>query len=223
MSNGARQLYDFRRQIEERGFDKIAGVDEAGRGPLAGPIVAGAVVLPRQQLPFLVCDSKQIAEKKRAKLYEHIFKVAVSVGIGIVSPGRIDEINIHNATLEAMHKAVTHLKLKADFYIVDGKFRIPNLKIPGKAVVLGDAQVDCVAAASIIAKVTRDKLLLELDEQYPQYGFASHKGYPTPKHLAALKTYGPCPVHRFSFAPVRLAHQSLFQWAEDNTAKQDTS
>ncbi|NMB26170.1 MAG: ribonuclease HII [Firmicutes bacterium] len=207
--------------LYNNGYNTVAGVDEAGRGPLAGPVVAAAVILPFGPASFVIPDSKRVSEKRRDELYDEIYKVATAIGVGIVGPRRIDEVNIHCATLEAMGQAVLALKTGVDFCLVDGRFHIPSLSMAQRAVVLGDDRIDCVAAASIIAKVTRDRLLVELDHQYPHYGFAAHKGYPTPQHLAALQTYGPCPSHRFSFAPVRLAGQCSIDWGEGQVGSKD--
>lgn len=212
MSSSAGRLYRFRHVLYNNGYKRIAGIDEAGRGPLAGPVVAAAVILPFGPSPFVVPDSKRVSEKRRDELYDQICKVATAIGVGVVGPKRIDEVNIHRATLEAMCQAALALKTGTDFCLVDGRFTIPDLSVPQRAVILGDARIDCVAAASIVAKVTRDRLLVELDKVYPNYGFAAHKGYPTPKHLSALRTYGPCPSHRFSFGPVRLAGQCSIDW-----------
>lgn len=200
-----KRLYRFRRVLYNRGYGNIAGIDEAGRGPLAGPVVAAAVILPPGIAPFGLDDSKQLTQLRREQLYQEIQGGALAIGIGMAGPQEIDSKNIHNATLAAMYRAVTALSLLPDFCLVDGKFTIPGLSGPQRAIVAGDRRSDVVAAASIIAKVTRDRMLVELDSTYPVYGFAKHKGYPTKQHLEALKEYGPCPIHRYSYAPVRLA------------------
>jgi len=200
----SKRLYRFRRVLYKRGYHTISGIDEAGRGPLAGPVVAAAVILPPGVAPFGLNDSKQLTQIRREKLYSKIQEEAVAIGVGMAEPQEIDSMNIHKATLAAMYRAVAALSPLPDFCLVDGRFAIPGLSSPQRAIVAGDSRSDVVAAASIIAKVTRDRLLVELDSTYPLYGFAKHKGYPTKQHLQALKEYGPCPIHRYSYAPVRL-------------------
>ena len=201
----SKRLYRFRRVLYNRGYQNIAGIDEAGRGPLAGPVVAAAVILPPGIAPFGLDDSKQLTELRREKLFCEIQEEAVAIGIGMAESQEIDSMNIHKASLVAMYRAVAALSRLPDFCLVDGKFAIPGISSPQRAIVAGDRRSDAVAAASIIAKVTRDRLLVELDSTYPLYGFAKHKGYPTRQHLQALEEYGPCPIHRYSYAPVRLA------------------
>ncbi len=203
-----RRLYRFRQVLYRHGFESIAGVDEVGRGPLAGPVVAAAVILPRGLPSFRLDDSKQLSQAQRNELYEKINKEAVAVGIGIAQPQEIDALNIHNASLLAMYRALSSLQQAPDFCFVDGRFLVPNLTCPQRAIVSGDGRCDVVAAASIIAKVTRDRLLEELDTIYPSYGFAANKGYPTFEHLQALREHGPSPVHRYSCTPVRLAGEN---------------
>ena len=181
--------------------EKTAGCDEAGRGPLAGNVIAAAVILdPRKPIAGLA-DSKKLSHKQRESLYETILSKALGVGIGSASPQEIDEINILQASLLAMTRAVDSLPTKPEFVFVDGN-RCPRWSFPSLAVVKGDAKVASISAASIVAKVVRDRELLLLDEQYPGYGFAQHKGYPTAAHFAALESLGATPVHRLSFAPV---------------------
>jgi ribonuclease HII len=181
--------------------EKTAGCDEAGRGPLAGNVIAAAVILdPRKPITGLA-DSKKLSHKQRESLYETILSKALGVGIGSASPQEIDEINILQASLLAMTRAVESLPTKPEFVFVDGN-RCPRWSFPSLAVVKGDAKVASISAASIVAKVVRDRELLRLDEQYPGYGFAQHKGYPTAAHFAALESLGATPVHRLSFAPV---------------------
>jgi len=181
--------------------EKAAGCDEAGRGPLAGNVIAAAVILdPRKPITGLA-DSKKLSHKQRESLYETILSKALGVGIGSASPQEIDEINILQASLLAMTRAVESLPTKPEFVFVDGN-RCPRWSFPSLAVVKGDAKVASISAASIVAKVVRDRELLRLDEQYPGYGFAQHKGYPTAAHFAALESLGATPVHRLSFAPV---------------------
>lgn len=179
-------------------FSYICGIDEVGRGPLAGPVVAGAVILPRDCRILYLNDSKQISEKKREELYEVIMGNAVSTGLGFVSPERIDEINILQATYEAMRQAIGKLEKEPDLLLNDA-VTIPGVEIRQVPIIKGDAKSVSIAAASIIAKVTRDRLMVQYDEIYPEYGFASNKGYGAAAHLEALKKYGPTPIHRRSF------------------------
>lgn len=179
-------------------FSYICGIDEAGRGPLAGPVVAGAVVLPKGCRILYVNDSKKLSEKKREMLYDVILNEAVSVGVGIVSPERIDEINILNATYEAMREAINNLTVKPDILLNDA-VTIPDVDIEQVPIIKGDAKSLSIASASIIAKVTRDRLMYHYDELYPEYGFAKHKGYGTKLHTDVLKEIGPCPIHRKTF------------------------
>ncbi len=179
----------------------IAGVDEAGRGPLAGEVYAAAVILPAEyELPGLN-DSKKLNEARREQLFELIQAQAVSYAIVGIAALEIDRINIFQATLQAMKKAVTMLATQPDFVYVDGT-HCPSWSYASQALVQGDSQLDCIAAASILAKVARDRVMVQLDQQYPGYGFAQHKGYPTKAHMAALQLLGPCPEHRRSYAPV---------------------
>ena len=179
-------------------FSYICGIDEVGRGPLAGPVVAGAVILPRDFQILYLNDSKQLSEKKREELYEVIMENAVSTGLGFVSPERIDEINILQATYEAMRQAIGKLEKEPDLLLNDA-VTIPGVEIRQVPIIKGDAKSVSIAAASIIAKVTRDRLMVQYDEIYPEYGFASNKGYGAAAHLEALKKYGPTPIHRRSF------------------------
>lgn len=179
-------------------FSYICGIDEVGRGPLAGPVVAGAVILPRDCRILYLNDSKQLSEKKREELYEVIMENAVSTGLGFVLPERIDEINILQATYEAMRQAIGKLEKEPDLLLNDA-VTIPGVEIRQVPIIKGDAKSVSIAAASIIAKVTRDRLMVQYDEIYPEYGFASNKGYGAAAHLEALKKYGPTPIHRRSF------------------------
>lgn len=186
-------------EFERRCAGKAAcGIDEAGRGPLAGPVVAAAVILPEDCRLLYVNDSKQLSESRREQLYKEIMKTAVSVGVGIQGPGVIDEINILQATYEAMRQAVSQLTPVPEVLLNDA-VRIPGLSMEQVPIIKGDARSLSIAAASIIAKVTRDRMMREYDKIYPEYGFASHKGYGCASHIEALKTYGPCPIHRNSF------------------------
>ncbi len=179
-------------------FEYICGIDEAGRGPLAGPVVAGAVILPKDCDILYLNDSKQLSPKKREELYDVIMSEAVAAGIGCSSHERIDEINILQATYEAMREAISKLDKKPDILLNDA-VRIPNVDIEQVPIIKGDAKSISIAAASIIAKVTRDRLMLEYDRLYPEYHFADNKGYGAAAHIEALKKYGPSPIHRRSF------------------------
>ena len=188
------------REFENKYSDlgAVAGIDEAGRGPLAGPVVAAAVILPKDIfLPFLN-DSKKVTEKRRDVLFDQIKQEALAYGIGIASNALIDEINILQATYEAMRDAISKLSKTPDILLVDA-VHIPNISLKQVGIVKGDAKSVNIAAASILAKVTRDRLMLEYDKIYPEYGFASNKGYGTAKHIEALKAYGACDIHRRSF------------------------
>lgn len=176
----------------------ICGCDEAGRGPLAGPVVAAACVLPDGYVPEGLDDSKKLTEKKRERLYEEITEKAIAWCAAEATPAEIDEINILEASLLAMRRAVAGLGIMPDYLLVDGNI-YRGFGIPGEAVVGGDGKSPSVAAASVIAKVTRDRLCADMDERYPEYGFAKHKGYPTKEHKLAVYEHGPCPLHRRSF------------------------
>lgn len=201
-------LFYFEQQLNKRGFQLIAGVDEAGRGPLAGPVVAGAVILPKAaHLPGLN-DSKALSATKRARLAEQIRATALTWSVGVASVAEIDALNIRRASFLAMHRALEALRFKPDYVVVDG-CAIPDLPLPQTGIVRGDARVAAVAAASIIAKVTRDQLMEEIHCEFPQYGFSRHKGYPTRKHLESLARFGPTSHHRRSFGPVKSCLRSL--------------
>ncbi|MDP1901229.1 MAG: ribonuclease HII [Rubrivivax sp.] len=180
----------------------VAGVDEAGRGPLAGPVVAAAVILDELRPIRGLADSKVLSPGRRERLSEEIRAYALCCAVGLASVEEIDQLNILQATMLAMRRAVEGLRLRPQRVVVDGN-RVPSLQMPVAAIVKGDAKVAAISAASILAKVERDRLCLELHAQHPAYGFATHKGYPTPAHLAALQAHGPCVAHRRSFAPVR--------------------
>ena len=194
-------LLKYEKELYDKGITLIAGVDEAGRGPLVGPVVAGAVILPKDYiLPGLI-DSKQLTEKKRDKFYDIIMKDAIAVGVGIVDSKTIDEINILEASRLAMKLAIEDLKVKPE-YILSDAMKLNNQDIPYQDIVHGDALSLSIAAGSVIAKVTRDRILYELDKQYPEYGFAKHKGYPTKLHLENIKKYGLLKNYRFTYKPV---------------------
>ena len=180
-------------------FKYICGIDEAGRGPLAGPVVVASVIMPRDSMIEGVNDSKKVSEKKREKLYDLILDEAISYGIGIIDQNEIDEINILNATKKGLTKSIKELKVKPDLILVDALTYIDTNGIPYESIIKGDAKSYSIAAASIIAKVTRDRIMREWDKIYPQYGFGKHKGYGTSAHISAIKEYGLCPLHRKSF------------------------
>lgn len=186
----------YERQYEASGF--ICGIDEAGRGPLAGPVVAGAVILPKGCRILYLNDSKKLTEKRREELFDEIKEKAVCWGVGIVSPARIDEINILQATYEAMRDAVSQLDPAPNLLLNDA-VTIPQVNIPQVPIIKGDAKSLSIAAASVLAKVTRDRLMKEYDKVMPEYGFSSHKGYGSAAHIEALKKYGPSLIHRKSF------------------------
>ena len=194
---------------EPFGFDwnapgLLAGVDEVGRGPLAGPVVAAAVILDELKPVKGLRDSKALTARRREALFDQIMARALCVSIAEATPDEIDRLNILHATMLAMQRAVERLRLPPTRVLVDGN-RLPLLKVPALAIVKGDAKVPAISAASIVAKVHRDRLCLDLHERFPVYGFNGHKGYPTPEHLLALREHGPCAEHRRSFAPVREA------------------
>ena len=192
-------LSKFEKAYYEKGYKYIAGIDEAGRGPLAGPVVAGAVILPKDCLLEGVNDSKKLSEKKREKLYDDIIENALAWGVGIVDHTVIDEINILNATRKAMKLALENLKVKPDYILIDAEKKVDTNNIPYLPIIKGDALSISIGAASIIAKVTRDRIMREYDKIFPMYGFEKHKGYGTKAHVEALKEYGPCMIHRKSF------------------------
>lgn len=196
-----RQRLEQMRHFEHKyagAYTCICGIDEAGRGPLAGPVVAGACILPIDCEILYLDDSKKLSAKKREALYEEITGKAVAWGVGIVSHQRIDEINILRATYEAMRQAVSELKVTPDLLLVDA-VTIPKMQMKQVGIIRGDAQSVSIAAASILAKVTRDRMMMELAKEYPRYGFEQNKGYGSAKHIEALKEFGPCPIHRRSF------------------------
>ena len=189
-------LKEYERKYESAGL--VCGIDEAGRGPLAGPVVAGAVILPKDCSILYINDSKKLSEKKREELYEVIMNEALAAGIGMVSPQRIDEINILQATYEAMREAIQKLSLMPDILLNDA-VTIPQISIPQVPIIKGDAKSISIGAASIIAKVTRDRLMAEYDKIMPEYGFAKNKGYGTKEHMAAIQLHGPSPIHRRTY------------------------
>lgn len=194
----------YERKLWKEGWKLIAGVDEVGRGPLAGPVVAACVIFPENLFLPEVDDSKKLTKIKREKLFEQIMNEAMDVGIGIVWEKTIDRMNILNASLKAMWKALKKLKTPPQVVLVDGNQRIPNLPFPQMPIVKGDSKSMTIASASIVAKVTRDKIMLKYHKKYPQFCFAENKGYSTKSHLEALKTFGPCDIHRRSFKIIQL-------------------
>ena len=189
-------LMVYERKFADKGY--IAGIDEVGRGPLSGPVVACACILATDHRILYLNDSKKLSEKKREELYDVIMNEAVAVGLGMVTPKRIDEINILQATYEAMREAISKLRVKPDILLNDA-VTIPQAGIPQVPIIGGDRKSVSIAAASIVAKVTRDRMMVEYDEMFPGYAFAKNKGYGTAEHIAALKEFGPCPIHRRTF------------------------
>ena len=194
-----KELKEIEENLYKQGCKSICGIDEAGRGPLAGPVVVAAVILPRESMIEGVNDSKKVSEKKREILYEQILQEAISYGVGIIDQKEIDTINILNATKKGLTTAVQALTVKPDRIIVDALEHIDTCHIPYTSIIKGDAKCYSIAAASIIAKVTRDRIMRQWDEVYPQYGFAKHKGYGTKAHIEAIREYGLTPIHRLSF------------------------
>ena len=193
-------MKEFENELYNNGINFIAGIDEVGRGPLVGPVVTSAVILPKDFYDERINDSKKLTEKKRELLYDVIMENALSVGIGISSPEVIDEINILNATKKAMIEAINNLSIKPEHLLIDAVKL--DINIPQTSIIKGDAKSQSIASASIIAKVTRDRMMVELDKKYPMYDFKHNKGYGTKKHIEALYKYGPLKEHRKSFAPV---------------------
>ena len=194
-----KELKKDEEELHNNGIKIIAGIDEAGRGPLAGPVVVGVAIMPRDSMIEGVNDSKKVSEKKREVIYEKITEEAIDWGVGIATQNEIDDINILNATKLALTRAIENLKIKPDLILVDALTNIDTKGIPYKSIIKGDAKEYSIACSSIIAKVTRDRMMREYDEIYPQYGFKAHKGYGTAAHIAAIKEYGLCPLHRLSF------------------------
>lgn len=194
---------NFEQEARLKGFRQIAGLDEAGRGPLAGPVVAAACLIEEGLIFPGVNDCKQLSPPQRKALYAKLSAhPGVLWAIGLIDHQTIDKINIYQATIQAMMQAVGHLQTKPDYLLVDG-LKLPHPDIPSKKIIKGDTLSHSIACASILAKVTRDKVMEDYDRDYPGYGFAEHKGYGTPKHLKALKERGPCPIHRMTFAPLK--------------------
>lgn len=196
------RMYSYERQLWAMGYKMVAGLDEVGRGPLAGPVVAAAVILPSELVLPGIDDAKRLSPRRRQELYQLVRENAISVGVGMVHPDGIDEANVMLATYKALIKAVNNLSVAPDYLLIDG-LHLPNVTQPQAPVVGGDTQSCSIAAASIVAKVLRDEYMIEMDRQYPEYGFANHKGYGTAEHRAALEKYGPCPIHRKAVGEVR--------------------
>ncbi|MFQ6093535.1 MAG: ribonuclease HII [bacterium] len=193
------RLLLFERKLWDAGYTRVAGIDEAGRGPLAGPVVAAAVIFPPGAFVPGVDDSKKVSARKRARLYEEITRMALTVGVGIVDEREIDRTNILAATFKAMRTALGQLSISPQFVLVDGR-ELPECPYRHRSVIGGDGRCFSIGAASIVAKVTRDRIMVAYDSQFPEYGFAKHKGYATAAHRAALERYGPCALHRRSFS-----------------------
>jgi len=206
-------LWQFEREALSNGYSIIAGVDEAGRGPLAGPVVAAAVILPFECDTKGIFDSKQLSGAARDSAFRKIHESAIGIGVGIIEPDEIDRVNILQATYNAMRAAIREINQKVDLCLVDGN-PIPKFGFAHRGIVKGDAKSASIAAASIIAKVTRDRIMCEYDDVYPQYGFAKHKGYPTEEHIAMLSIHGICKIHRRSFGPVARAEEEKRVWAQ---------
>ncbi len=202
MNNKEKNMLAYEKELYKKGIKLIAGTDEVGRGPLVGPVVAAAVILPENYFLEGIDDSKKLTEKKREKYFDIINKDAIAVGIGIVDAKTIDEINILEASRLAMKKAIESLKIKPE-HILSDAMKLDNQDIPYTDIIHGDTLSESIAAASIIAKVTRDRMMYDLDKEHPEYGFAKHKGYPTKLHLENLEKYGVLDNYRFSYKPVK--------------------
>lgn len=194
-------LYQYEKELWKNGINLIAGMDEVGRGPLIGPVVTACVILPKDFVLEGLTDSKKLSEKKREEFYDYIMEHAISVGIGMMDEKVIDEVNIYEATKLAMYQAVEKSKVKPEHVLIDA-MKLDKLEMPSTSIIKGDAKSISIAAASVIAKVTRDRMMIELDKKYPMYGFKSHKGYPTKKHIEAIKEYGLIDGYRKTFKPI---------------------
>ena len=212
----AYNLYHYENLLYEKGVKYIAGIDEAGRGPLAGPVVAAAVILKKGAKLDLVDDSKKLTEKQREKALEEIKEHALAIGIGIASVEEIDRINIYRAAREAMQSAIKQLKIKPEFLLIDA---MPmEIDIPSESIIKGDQKSISIAAASIIAKTTRDQYMIEMDKIFPQYNFKQHKGYGTKEHIELIKKYGYTPIHRKSYEPIKsMIKEEMRKKYEDHT------
>lgn len=194
-------LYKYEKELWNKGYNYIAGIDEVGRGPLIGPVVTACVILPKDFKLKGLTDSKKLSEKKREEFYPYIMEHALAVGIGIKSSEVIDKVNIYEATKLAMYDSILNSKIKPEYVLIDA-MKLEKLDIPSNSIIKGDSKSISIAAASVVAKVTRDRMMIELDKQYPMYGFKSHKGYPTKKHIEALNKYGIIDGYRHTFKPV---------------------
>ena len=194
-------LYQYEKELWKNGINLIAGMDEVGRGSLIGPVVTACVILPKDFVLEGLTDSKKLSEKKREEFYDYIMEHAISVGIGMMDEKVIDEVNIYEATKLAMYQAVEKSKVKPEHVLIDA-MKLDKLEMPSTSIIKGDAKSISIAAASVIAKVTRDRMMIELDKKYPMYGFKSHKGYPTKKHIEAIKEYGLIDGYRKTFKPI---------------------
>ena len=194
-------LYTYERELINQGITLIGGIDEVGRGPLVGPVVAACVILPLNYQLEGLTDSKKLSEKKREQFYEILKKEALSIGVGIISAEKIDEVNIYEATKLAMQDSIKNCSIKPEYLLIDAMKL--DTSIPSNSIIKGDSKSLSIAAASVIAKVTRDRMLIELDKKYPMYDFKHNKGYPTKKHLEAINQYGIIDLHRKSYAPVK--------------------
>ena len=194
-------LYQYEKELWKNGINLIAGMDEVGRGPLIGPVVTACVILPKDFVLEGLTDSKKLSEKKREEFYDYIMEHAISVGIGMMDEKVIDEVNIYEATKLAMYQAVEKSKVKPEHVLIDA-MKLDKLEMPSTSIIKGDAKSISIAAASVIAKVTRDRMMIELDKKYPMYSFKSHKGYPTKKHIEAIKEYGLIDGYRKTFKPI---------------------
>ena len=194
-------LYKYEKELWNNGINYIGGVDEVGRGPLVGPVVTACVILPKDFVLEGLTDSKKLTEKKRNIFYDYIMDHALSVSVGMMDEKVIDEVNIYEATKLAMYQAINNSKIKPEHVLIDA-MKLDKLEVPSTSIIKGDAKSITIAAASVIAKVTRDRMMIELDKKYPMYGFAEHKGYPTKKHIEALQKYGVLDNYRMTFHPV---------------------
>lgn len=194
-------LYQFEHELWNEGVHYVAGVDEVGRGPLIGPVVTACVILPHDFVLDGLTDSKKLTEKKREEYYQYIMDHAISVSVGLKDEKVIDEVNIYEATKLAMYEAIEKSKVKPEHVLIDA-MKLENLEMPSTSIIKGDAKSITIAAASVIAKVTRDRMMIELDKKYPMYGFKSHKGYPTKKHVEAVEKYGLIDGYRKTFKPI---------------------
>lgn len=202
-------LYKYEKELWDSGISYVAGMDEVGRGPLIGPVVTACVILPKDFILKGLTDSKKLSEKKREEYYDYIMEHALSVGIGMMDEKVIDDVNIYEATKLAMYQAVENTNIRPEHVLIDA-MKLDNLKMPSTSIIKGDAKSISIAAASVVAKVTRDRMMIDLDKKYPMYGFKSHKGYPTKKHIEAIEKYGLIDGYRKTFKPIsEIVHQKL--------------